>query len=120
MNENRKIKPTPFFIEIIKNTIIDFENLSSNNEEIETLQNIINSDNVNLYSSYCVYNILDLRKMNLKTVKKLQDKETFKIINKEHKYLRSFLDKYFINNIKYLKHSEGYNASGSVSYKEMK
>jgi len=27
--------------------------------------------------------------MNLKTVKKLQDKETFKIINKEHKYLRS-------------------------------
>ena len=117
-----KVETTPHFVEIIQNTLNDFINQGLIFlEDLEILQEIIDTKKISLVGATSIYQIIDTRKKNIKLVKKLTDTETFKIVNKEHKYLENYLNKHFKNDLEYYysHNMEATNVIGSVSLNEV-
>jgi len=88
------IKLTPRFLEIIENTYNDLRT-QYNQEDLYFLTHILDKKFINVLHAKDLYDLIESRKNNIKFIKKNQDRKTFKIINKEHKYLEYFLNKYF-------------------------
>lgn len=106
-----KITPTKRFLKCIKNTINDLKVQSY--EDINILKEIVSTNNVNLISATTVYEIIEVRKKNIDFIASMQDKQSFKIINREHRDMELFLNAHFINNIEI-----NYNhVAGHVSYR---
>ncbi len=81
------------FLKYVKNTI---EDLNKNNyDEIEFLYNIYNTKALTLQNAETLYTIIHIRKQNLEYAKTMQDEYSFVLINKEHRYMEKYLNKYF-------------------------
>ncbi len=109
------VETNPHFLELVKNTLEDFQKQSFQSEETRALQEIYMTKKVDLLTATCLYTIIENRKSNISFVKKNQDKATFKLINKEHKYMENFLNRFFINNLEII----GSHITGFVSVKDM-
>lgn len=88
------------FIALIKNTKTDLlQNISVNEEIMDSLNEIINTKKLTLFSALQVSLIINKRKENIDYIKNIQDEYSFKLVNEEHKYMDKFLRNYFeINN----------------------
>ncbi len=84
------------FLKFVKNTIDDLiKTLPLTNEMIMYLKEIYNEKELTIINVQSLYIIIETRKENMEYIKSIQDLGTFKIINKEHKYMESFINKYF-------------------------
>lgn len=112
------IKLTPHFIKCVENTISDFLEQNMFFEDMVYLKDIVDSKKITLMSATAIYTLVRIRNANYKYIKKYQDKKTFDIINKEHKYMKESLDKYFSNNLESSYYGDDLNVTGFVSYKQ--
>lgn len=108
----RKIIPTKRFLKCVKNTINDLK--VQNYEDIKYLREIVRTNNVNLTSAMTLYEIIEIRKKNYHLIASLQDKESFKIVNKEHRDMEKFLNAHFISHLEIY----GTRIFGHVSFRE--
>jgi hypothetical protein len=81
------------FLTCLKNTIDDLK--YSNSDEIDGLKEIQRTKTLTLMSVSCLYTILKLRELNMDYIKQIQDKSSFKIVNREHDYMRRLIERYF-------------------------
>jgi hypothetical protein len=110
------IEITPHFLECVRNTYNDLTEQGNISEETEALRDIITNNRITVVSATAIYTLIAVRKANIKYVKKHQDRATFKIINKEHKYMNDFLDRFFINGLTYANnHLLGYVSISEVA-----
>lgn len=91
-NKNTKLseKKDRQFIQVIKNTYQDFKSMN-NKEMIETLQKVLKEKELCMGSISLLIELIESRKMDLDLIKKIQDSETFKTINQEHKVIEQKL-----------------------------
>jgi hypothetical protein len=109
----RNIIPTKKFIRYVKNTINDLK--GQRYENIKFLRELIRTNNVSLFGAVTLYEIIEIRKEHIQYIAKVQDKQSFNIVNKEHYYMEKFLDAHFINGLEIY----GNHICGCVSYKEV-
>lgn len=84
------------FLKYVKNTKNDLlQNPFSEAEVINCLKEIYNKKEITLFTVQYLYIIIEARKENFNYIKSIQDKESFEIVNKEHRYLEKFLNRYF-------------------------
>ncbi len=81
------------FLKCIRNTI---EDLKYNNvEELDGLKYIYQTRTLTILSVSSLYIILKTRELHIDFTKQNQDKHSFKIINKEHAYMKRTIERYF-------------------------
>lgn len=88
------------FLKCVRNTIQDL--IQHKQKEINIigkLKEIYNNQELTLFNREAIYLIIKVRKENLNFIKLIQDRESFNIVNKEHKYMEKFLNKYFSYNV---------------------
>lgn len=88
------------FLKYVRNTIQDL--MQHKQKEINIigkLKEIYSNQELTLFNRESIYLIIKVRKENLNFIKSIQDRESFNIVNKEHKYMEKFLNKYFKYNV---------------------
>ena len=83
------------FLTYLKNTIEDFIR-SNNGEMVENLFPIYRDRKLSLLNIRYLVELLLTREENLDSLALQQDKKTYDLINKEHKYMKNYLNKWFI------------------------
>ena len=81
------------FLKFIRNTIEDLE--YKNTEEVAGLKHILKTGTLTLLNVTLLYSILKTRELHMDFIKQIQDKHSFKIVNKEHAYMKSIIERYF-------------------------
>jgi len=93
------IETTPHFLECVINTYNDLLEQDFISEETEALRDIVLNRRITVISATALYTLIIVREANIKYIKKNQDKASFKIVNKEHRYMKNYLDKFFSNGL---------------------
>ena len=81
------------FLKCVWNTIEDLKH--NNVDELEGLKYIYQTQTLTILSVTSLYTILKTRELHIDFIKQNQDKKTFKIINKEHAYMKRTIERYF-------------------------
>ena len=89
------IETNPHFLELVKNTLEDFQRQNVQNEGTKVLEEICMTKEVNLQTAIGLYTIMEMRKANISYVKKNSDIYSFQVVNEEHKYMDRFLNRFF-------------------------
>ena len=66
-----------------------------NVEEVAGLKHILETGTLTLLNVTLLYSILKTRQLHMGLIKQIQDKHSFKIINKEHAYMKRIIERYF-------------------------
>jgi len=83
------------FFKYVKNTKDDFAYMGKL-EVVNKLNYLLRTKEITLVSILDVAMIIQLRIDNLEYIKSVEDEKTFNLINKEHKYMKAVLERYFI------------------------
>ncbi len=83
------------FLKYVKNTIEDF--IRSNQlEMVENLIPIYRDKKLSLWNIKYLVELLLTREENLDSLVLQQDKKIYNLLNNEHKYMRKYLNKWFV------------------------
>lgn len=105
------------FLAIVKNTINDLkQNSSYDKEVVEGLNDILKTKTINLLSSHYIYQIIEARQKNIDYIESIQDRQSFNIVNEEHRYMLGFLSQYFESDLEIKPTSSGDRLSGSIKF----
>lgn len=86
------------FFKYVRNTYNDLIQIEKS-DTTKSLKKIIDTKSISLLGSQELYTVIKIREELIELIKDVQDKKTFKIVNKEHRYMKSVLDRYFIENL---------------------